>query len=61
MRETPQRFPRVHEEPDFVIRRARLKRFPYGLYFVWNEARAATRVIACMHAQRDPRRWLRRA
>lgn len=26
--ETPQRFPRVHEEPDFAIRRAQLRRSP---------------------------------
>lgn len=61
VRETPQRFPRVHEESDFAIRRARLRRFPYGLYFIWDESRAITSVIACMHARRHQRRWLRRA
>lgn len=30
IRETPQRFPRVHEEPDLAVRRALLDGFPYG-------------------------------
>jgi hypothetical protein len=42
-----ERFPRVHEAADFAIRRVRLRRFPYGLYFIWAEARAVASVIAC--------------
>jgi plasmid stabilization system protein ParE len=60
-REAPQRFPRVHRAPDLEVRRVRLRRFPYGLYFIWNESAGETSVIACMHGRRDPRRWLRRA
>jgi hypothetical protein len=33
-------------------------RFPYAVYFV--SAATAIRVLACMHAKRDPRRWQRR-
>lgn len=61
VRTTPQRFPGVHEEPDLSIRRALIRRFPYGVYFIWDEERGVTSVIACMHAARDPRRWLERA
>lgn len=52
---TPQRFPRVHQE----IRRARLRRFPYGVFFL--EQAGTISVLAVMHAHRDPRRWLSRA
>ena len=62
IREAPQHFPRVHREPGIEVRRARLRRFPYGLYFIWDEVGTGEiSVIACMHACRDPRRWLRRA
>ena len=52
---TPQQFPRVHQE----IRRARLRRFPYGVFFL--EQAGPISVLAVMHAHRDPRRWLSRA
>lgn len=52
---TPQLFPRVHQE----IRRARLRRFPYGVFFL--EQAGTISVLAVMHAHRDPRRWLSRA
>jgi plasmid stabilization system protein ParE len=62
IREMPQRFPRVQREPEIGVRRARLRRFPYGLYFIWDEPDTEDIiVIACMHARRDPHRWLRRA
>lgn len=61
VREVPQRFPEKHREPDFSIRRALVDGFPYGVFFIWDEAADATSVIACMHARRDPRRWLQRA
>jgi len=51
----------MHREADLEVRRVRLKRFPYGLYFIWNEAAGETSVIACMHGRRDPQRWLQRA
>ena len=52
---TPQLFPQLQKN----VRRARLRRFPYGVFFI---ARAdAISVLAVMHAHRDPRRWLSRA
>ncbi len=37
------------------VRRARLRKFPYGLFFrVLDEA---IFVIACFHSRRDPRQW----
>ncbi len=60
-REAPQRFPVVHRDGDLEVRRARLRRFPFGLFFIWNHRETGdTSVIACLHARRDPRRWLRR-
>lgn len=52
---TPQMFPQLQKN----VRRARLRRFPYGVFFI---ARSDTiSVLAVMHAHRDPRRWLSRA
>ncbi len=51
----PERFPVVHPG----CRRALLRRFPYGVFFVSNAE--LTTVIACMHASREPRRWQERA
>ncbi len=39
------------------IRRARLHRFPYGLFF--RALPDAAYVIACFHASRDPMAWRR--
>ena len=61
IRNSPQRFPAKHRETDLAIRRALVPDFPYGLFFIWDEEAGATSVIACMHASRDPRRWLERA
>ena len=61
VRDAPQRFPEQHREPDFSIRRALVEGFPYGVFFIWDVRADATFVIACMHARRDPRRWLQRA
>ena len=35
VRESPQRFPSMHREPDLTIRRALLEGFPYGVFFIW--------------------------
>lgn len=40
------------------IRRARLKRFPYGLFFRLVDDDIF--VIACFHANRDPKVWRER-
>ena len=47
----PARYPLVHGD----ARRAHLRRFPYGVYFVATPDLVS--VVACMHARRDPRRW----
>jgi hypothetical protein len=59
--EAPQRFPAVHREGTIEVRRARLRRFPFGLFFVRRagEPRHVT-VIACLHARRYPQHWARR-
>lgn len=44
--DAPQRFPAVHQEPDFTIRRALVERFRYGVFFIRDEASDATSVIA---------------
>jgi len=47
----PERFPVVRAH----CRRALLRRFPYGIYFV--PTAELISVVACIHARRDPRRW----
>jgi toxin ParE1/3/4 len=49
--EAPLRFPLLHRD----IRRALLKRFPYGVFFRIQPHRI--RVIAILHLTRDPARW----
>jgi len=51
IRRRPESFQRVHGE----VRRALLKRFPYGVFFVADEGRIT--VIAVFHASRDPKVW----
>jgi toxin ParE1/3/4 len=51
----PERFPVVHR----TCRRALLRRFPYGVYYL--PTAELVGVVACMHARRDPRRWQQRA
>jgi plasmid stabilization system protein ParE len=51
----PERYPLVHRE----VRRALLRRFPYGVFFLASPDR--TTVIACLHARRDPRVWQERS
>lgn len=49
--QTPGAFQRVHRD----IRRTRLHRFPYAIYFrVFDEEVV---VLAVMHGRRHPRRW----
>ena len=54
IRTAPRRFPRVHDH----IQRALLRRFPYGVFFI--DDRETIRVIAVLHAARDPGAWRRR-
>lgn len=39
-------------------RRALIRRFPYGLFYVFD--REVISVIACFHSKRDPKQWLDR-
>jgi len=50
----PGQFPSVLQD----IRRARLQKFPYGLFF--RIEHNALIIIACFHASRDPKPWQRR-
>jgi len=47
----PSAFPVVHDE----IRRAVVRRFPFGIYFRIHAEDLV--VLAVMHGRRDPRRW----
>lgn len=51
---TPLRFALV----DGRRRRAGVRWFPYGLFFLVEETRIV--VIACFHGKRDPKRWQQR-
>jgi toxin ParE1/3/4 len=50
----PLRFPAVYRD----LRRALLKRFPYGVFFRIRSNRI--RVVAVMHLSRSPDRWRKR-
>ena len=52
--ENPLRFPLVYRD----VRRALLRRFPYGVFFRVRPDRI--RVLSIMHLSRDPNRWQRR-
>jgi plasmid stabilization system protein ParE len=41
------------------VRRAVLRRFPYGLIYVASQHEIT--VLACFHGRRDPRRWFERS
>jgi plasmid stabilization system protein ParE len=51
----PERYPVVHRD----LRRALLRRFPYGIFYKIQGDRVM--VVACFHAKRDPRRWQSRS
>jgi plasmid stabilization system protein ParE len=55
IRRHPETFPVVRQQ----VRRALLKRFPYGIFYVKEGAQIS--VIAIFHARRNPRIWQRRA
>jgi len=50
----PLRFPEVRKG----ARRALIRRFPFAVFFVVDDQ--TVRVIACLHARRDPGSWQRR-
>ncbi len=52
--ERPRRSPLVYRD----VRRALLKRFPFGVFFrLWRDQ---VRVLAVIHLSRNPKRWQRR-
>jgi len=51
----PTSYPKVHQE----IRRALLKRFPYGVFYLKNNRRIT--IIAVFHVKRNPQKWRERA
>lgn len=56
---TIERNPTVYAVVHKQVRRALLRRFPYGIFYLI-EGKTIV-VIACFHAHRDPKRWRRRA
>jgi len=54
MADNPRQFPTVFK----TLRRARVKKFPYSLFFLVEPD--ALLVIACFHSSRDPRHWQKR-
>ena len=54
LQENPHQFPVVLRD----VHRARLRKFPYGLFFRLEIT--AIVVIACFHGSRNPKRWERR-
>ena len=51
---SPEMYPSIYRD----VRRAVVRRFPYGILYVVHETRVY--VISVFHAKRDPRRWQRR-
>lgn len=51
VRSTPQQFPVLERD----VRRAMLDRFPYGIFFLVEDATVV--VFAVLHLQRDPETW----
>jgi plasmid stabilization system protein ParE len=52
------RNPKVYAKVYKEIRRASLKRFPFAVFFVENDATVS--VLAVIHAHRDPDIWMQR-
>ena len=54
-----QRNPLLHPIVHRDVRRAFLRRFPYGVFYVPGEDRIT--VLAILHLSRDPTRWMDRS
>ena len=52
------RNPKIHQKVHKNIRRALVRRFPYGIFFI--EEADHIRVLAVFHARRDPAIWQNR-
>ncbi len=55
---TIRRHPEMHPVVHGSVRRALLRRFPYGVFFVVEQNTIS--VIAVFHLSRDPQRWMER-
>jgi plasmid stabilization system protein ParE len=53
-----ERNPEQHQIVKGKVRRAVLRRFPYGLIYLASQYEIT--VVACFHGRRDPRRWIER-
>lgn len=53
--------PRIYPEVSSGVRRARVARFPYGVFYLYLIEPEAVRVIAVLHHARSPERWRSRA
>lgn len=51
IQDNPLRFPVIYRN----VRRALVKRFPFGIFFMTEEERVV--VLAVMHTARDPAKW----
>ena len=51
-------FPEAYQEIHCHIRRALIRRFPYGVYYIIEEERIV--VMAFFHVRRDPKYWQER-
>jgi toxin ParE1/3/4 len=50
--------PEIHGKIYGNIRRILVRRFPYGVFYIFKHGRIA--ILAVMHAKRHPRRWQNR-
>jgi plasmid stabilization system protein ParE len=50
----PETYPVVYRD----VRRARLRRFPYALFYITRPERVI--ILACFHGRRNPRSWQQR-
>ena len=55
LQRTPEIYPIVHKN----VRRALIRRFPYGVFYLVEKDRIV--IIGVLHARRDPRTWRHRA
>ena len=51
IKRNPRQYPQIHKD----IRRAFIRRFPYGIYYLVEDDRIV--VLAVFHARRDPQGW----
>lgn len=50
----PMSYPLIYKQ----IRRALVRKFPYGIFYLIERDRIV--IVACFHVRRDPKQWLRR-